>query len=234
MSSDLLISGLTVRYKKILAVDDVNLSAPAGSVTWIVGPNGAGKSSTMLAISGAVAVRGRVEIGGEDISAHSATSRVRLGIASVPEGRQIFPRLTVHENLKVMSVVLRAGPQGIERALSRFPILRERAETLAGVLSGGEQQMLAVSRSLIGEPRVLLLDEMTAGLAPVIVKSLMSDIRGLADAGLAVLVAEPTIGPNASYVDRGYVMLRGKIVGEAGSGEALDDLYQERLGVRRG
>ena len=122
------ISFINVRNKKILAVDDVALTVPAGSVTWIVGPNGAGKSSTMLAIAGAVAARGRVEVGGEDVSGRFATNRGRFGVASVPEGRQIFPRLTVRENLKVMSEVLRSGPQGVERALTRFPILQERPD----------------------------------------------------------------------------------------------------------
>jgi branched-chain amino acid transport system ATP-binding protein len=231
MSGELSVADLAVRYRKIEAVHGIALTARSGEITFVVGPNGAGKSSTMLAISGAVPASGEIEVGGESVTHLSATQRARFGISVVPEGRQIFPRLTVRQNLQVMAEVLRLGGDEVERALDRFPILRDRRKSLAGVLSGGEQQMLAVTRALMGRAQLLLLDEFTAGLAPVIVNDLMEQMRSLAADGITLVLCEPTLGPLTPYVDHGYVMLRGRVAAEADSGEALEAAYQEALGV---
>src|SRR5260221_6554949 len=156
---------------------------------------------------------------GEDICNRSAMRRARSGIALVPQGRQVFPTLTVRENLVIMARLLGLGMTHVEDALDRIPILRARVNQLAGVLSGGEQQILAVSRALMGSPKVVLLDEMTTGLAPLIVDRLMETAREMAASGSAVLVTEPSIGVIRDRVDRGYVLLRGECVGRADDGQ---------------
>jgi branched-chain amino acid transport system ATP-binding protein len=221
-----------VRYGKATALAGVALSAPGSSVTAIVGPNGAGKSSLLLALYGSVRAQGTVEVDGEDMSRLRATDRARAGVALVPQGRQLFPRLTVRENFQLMADLLRLGRGTVDEALDRFPILRQRVRSLAGVLSGGEQQMLVVSRSLMGSPRVLLLDEMTTGLAPLVVEQLAETVAGLArDAGTAVVLAEPSLGAIRRVVDRGVVLVRGEIVASADGPDALDDAYRAALGV---
>lgn len=225
------VRGLTVRYDKALALDQVDFDAAPGAITLLVGPNGAGKSSCLNAIYGGVASSGQVLLDGEDISRMSAMERARHGVALVPQGRQLFMRMSVRENLEVMAQLLGAGSADIETALDRFPILRERAQQLAGVLSGGEQQMVAVSRALMGRPRLLLLDEMVTGLAPLVVRRLVDTAVQLASEGVTVVIAEPAIGAVRERVQQGFVMLRGRIVAQAEGGQALDAEYQRRMGV---
>jgi branched-chain amino acid transport system ATP-binding protein len=232
VAHELVARDVVVRYGKATALAGVSLSAPGGVVTAVVGPNGAGKSSLLLALYGSVQSSGAVEVDGADVSGLRATDRARAGIALVPQGRQLFPRLTVRENLQLMADLLRLDRGTVDEALDRFPILRQRARSLAGVLSGGEQQMLVVSRSLMGSPRVLLLDEMTTGLAPLVIEQLAETVAGLArDAGTAVLLAEPSLGAIRRVVDRGLVLVRGEIVAEAPDPDTLDDRYREALGV---
>lgn len=230
-------TGLTVRYGRALAVDGVDLEVPGGRITVIVGPNGAGKSSLLGALYGSVPAAGsvRLDVGevNEEVGSLPAMRRARAGIALVPQGRQLFTRMSVRENLEVMAEMLGAARGDVEGALDRFPILRQRARSLAGVLSGGEQQMLAVTRALLGRPRVLLLDEMATGLAPTVVQHLLGSVRELAASGVAVLMAEPSIGAVREHVDHGLVLLRGRVVAEAASGDDLDRAYQERMGVAR-
>jgi branched-chain amino acid transport system ATP-binding protein len=230
---ELVARDVSVRYGKATALAGVSLSAPGGvGVTAVVGPNGAGKSSLLLALYGSVRASGEVEIDGTDVSGLRATDRARAGIALVPQGRQLFPRLTVRENLQLMADLLKLDRGTVDEALDRFPILRQRARTLAGVLSGGEQQMLVVSRSLMGSPRVLLLDEMTTGLAPLVVEQLAETVASLTrDAGTAVVLAEPSLGAIRRIVDRGVVLVRGEIVATADGPDALDDAYRTALGV---
>lgn len=232
MKHELRVTGMSVRYGRARAVDDVEVTVPGGAVTAIVGPNGAGKSSLLLGMYGSVAATGRIELDGQAIDRLSPTRRAAAGVGIVPQGRQLFPRLTVRENLQVMAETLGLSASRVDQALDRFPRLRERAAALGGVLSGGEQQMLVVSRALMAEPKVLLLDEMNTGLAPVVVRELLTGVSELAHAGTAVVVAEPAIAVLRGHIDRGYVLVRGRVVAssEAG-GVALDRVYQEKVGI---
>jgi branched-chain amino acid transport system ATP-binding protein len=228
----LVVEGLTVHYGRATALTDVSVTAPRGSVTAVVGPNGAGKSSLLLAIYGSVGSSGRVSVDGEDMTRLKSIVRARSGVAIVPQGRQIFPRLNVHDNLQVMAETLRLPNPAVDEAMDRFPILRERSRNLAGVLSGGEQQMLVVARALMSGPRVLLLDEMMTGLAPRIVQSLAGTVKELANDGVAVLLAEPSIGALRGIIGRGYVVIRGNVIAtEEGGGRLLDNAYQSAMGV---
>jgi branched-chain amino acid transport system ATP-binding protein len=228
------INGLAVLYGSAVAVDGVDLVAPGGSVTCLVGPNGAGKSSIILAAYGAVRASGSLLLDGEEISGLASVTRARHGLAIVPQGRQLFPRLTVRENLQVYGDMLKLSGDAIDEALDRFPILRERSKRLAGVLSGGEQQMLVVSRALMTAPSAILLDEIMTGLAPRIVESLVEVVRDLSASGVAVLMAEPSIHAVRGVLQRGYVMIRGRVVdiGEDG-GVDLDERYQRAMGIEQ-
>jgi len=231
MSSGLEVKGLTVRYGKALALDGVSFTAQAGAITAVVGPNGAGKSSCLNAIYGGVASSGALLLDGQDLSKLTAMQRARHGVALVPQGRQLFMRMSVRENLEVMARLLGLGEAEIAAGLDRFPVLKQRARQYAGVLSGGEQQMLAVSRALMGKPRLLLLDEMVTGLAPLIVRELAATAVRMAAEGATVIVAEPSIGAVRSHITRGMVMLRGRIVDEASDGNALEAAYQKHMGM---
>jgi branched-chain amino acid transport system ATP-binding protein len=228
---ELVARGIAVRYGKATALAGVSLSAPGGVVTAVVGPNGAGKSSLLLALYGSVRAAGAVEVDGVDVSGLRATDRARAGIALVPQGRQLFPRLTVRENLQLMADLLKLDRGTVDEALDRFPILRQRARSLAGVLSGGEQQMLVVARALMGAPRVLLLDEMTTGLAPMVVRELTDTVAALAADGVAVALAEPSLAPVQRIVDRGLVLIRGEVRATSPTPTALDRAYQSAMGV---
>ncbi|PZM94249.1 MAG: ABC transporter ATP-binding protein [Actinobacteria bacterium] len=231
---ELRVEGLSVRYGQASALTNVSVTARGGAITAVVGPNGAGKSSLLLAAYGSVPATGKVYLDGEDVSRLRPGARARAGIAIVPQGRQLFPHLDVADNLRVMAELLRLPNSAVDEAIDRFPILRKRLKSLVGVLSGGEQQMLVVSRALMGSPKVLLLDEMMTGLAPLIVRELAQTIATLAREGVAVLVAEPALGALRRVVDRGYVLVRGEIVREVdGGGAALDEAYSAAIGVER-
>jgi branched-chain amino acid transport system ATP-binding protein len=226
------LEGVSVRYGHASAATDVSLTVPGGAVTALVGPNGAGKSSLLLAAYGSVAATGRVFLDGDEVSRLKPAARARAGIAIVPQGRQLFPRLNVADNLQVMAELLRLPRSAVDTALDRFPILRTRLRSLVGVLSGGEQQMLVVSRALMGSPRVLLLDEMMTGLAPLIVQELLRTVTELASEGVAVLMAEPALGAVRPAVDRGYVLVRGGLVASSDDGgDALDAAYRTAIGA---
>ncbi len=231
LGKGLQVRGLTVRYGKAQALDAVTFDAAPGAITALVGPNGAGKSSSLNAIYGGVASTGEVLLDGMDINRLTAMQRARAGVALVPQGRQLFMRMSVRENLEVMARLLEVGDTEVEAGLDRFPILRERSRQFAGVLSGGEQQMLAVSRALMGKPRVLLLDEMVTGLAPKIVAELVAIAVRMAADGATVLLAEPSIGAVRERIGRGFVLLRGGVVAEAVGGAALAAAYQHHMGV---
>ncbi|EEN88700.1 ABC transporter ATP-binding protein [Rhodococcus qingshengii] len=222
---------VTVRYGSAVAVREVSLVAPAGEVTAIVGPNGAGKTSLAGSIYGSVPATGTMKFDGREIQKLSALDRVRSGFAYVPQGRQLFMRMSVRENLRVGADLLGLKAEAVETAFERFPILRERSESYAGVLSGGEQQMLVLGRALLETPKVLLLDEMMTGLAPKIVAELRALVGGLAAEGVTVIVTEPALTALKSVVDRGYVMQRGELVRECDSAATLDNAYKQSMGV---
>ena len=222
---------VTVRYGSAVAVREVSLAAPAGEVTAIVGPNGAGKTSLAGSIYGSVPATGTIRFDGREIQKLSALDRVRSGFAYVPQGRQLFMRMSVRENLRVGADLLGLKAEAVETAFERFPILRERSESYAGVLSGGEQQMLVLGRALLETPKVLLLDEMMTGLAPKIVAELRALVGGLAAEGVTVIVTEPALTALKSVVDRGYVMQRGELVRECDSAATLDNAYKQSMGV---
>jgi branched-chain amino acid transport system ATP-binding protein len=231
MGEGVTVSGLRVRYGHATALAGVDVEFAPGRINAVVGPNGAGKSSLLLALYGAVPSTGTVRVGGRDVSDLRPADRARAGIGLVPQGRQVFPTLTVRENIAVFAEVIGAGADRVDAALHRFPRLVERAGTLAGNLSGGEQQMLAVTRALMTDCSVLLLDEMATGLAPLVVQQLMGVARDLAAAGATVIMAEASIAAVRADVDRGVVLLRGTVAGRADSGGELDDLYRTALGV---
>jgi branched-chain amino acid transport system ATP-binding protein len=231
---DLAITDLTVRYGRATAVDRLGITVGGGAVTCILGPNGAGKSSVILASYGAVRSAGSIVLDGTEIGGHTSVARARRGLAIVPQGRQLFLKLTVRDNLQVYADMLKVPNGAVDAALDRFPILRQRARSLAGVLSGGEQQMLVVSRALMLEPSAILLDEIMTGLAPRIVDSLAEVVRELSAAGIAVLMAEPSIHAVRGIIDRGYVIVRGRVVDQTEDGGLdLDDRYQQAMGLRR-
>lgn len=233
MSHELIVENLRVRYGNATALRGIDLQASGGSITALVGPNGAGKSSALLAMYGSVATtEGRIVVDGDDITKLKASQRARAGIALVPQGRQLFAHLTVRENLQVMAEMLKLKSGAVDEAMDRFPILHTRVKSLAGILSGGEQQMLVVARALMGAPRVLLLDEMMTGLAPMIVQQLAATFKELAEAGTVVVLAEPNIGALHRWIDRGYVLIRGEVVAATDhGGPELDRAYQRAVGV---
>lgn len=223
---------INVRYGSIEAVTGVSLVAERGSVTALVGPNGAGKSSLLQALVGGVrGSSGSVTAGGRLLNGLDPTGRAKAGLVLVPQGRQIFPRLTVEENLQVMADALSLGKNRVMGALSRFPILETRRAVPAGKLSGGEQQMLALARALMTSPKVLLLDEPMLGLAPIIVEQVVQVIRQLAADGIAVVIAESSIRLFGGHVDRGYVVIRGRISAPVESLSALEAQYLQLLGM---
>jgi branched-chain amino acid transport system ATP-binding protein len=212
---------LRVRYGAVEAVHGVSFAANAGEVTALIGANGAGKSSTLAAISGLVPAGGRIRFDGRDIAGTPPHAIVRAGIVQVPEGREILAQMTVEENLLM-------GLRGRDRsdlgsAYERFPILRERRGLLAGTLSGGEQQMLAVARALLARPRLLLLDEPSLGLAPLIVKRVFDTLADLKSQGVTMLVVEQNALRALRLADRAFVMELGRIVMRGTGPELLHD-----------
>ncbi|MFC4605248.1 ABC transporter ATP-binding protein [Rhodococcus kronopolitis] len=222
---------ICVRYGSAVAVDGATFTAPSGTVTAVVGPNGAGKSSLFGAIYGSTRATGSVTVDGLRVDNLSAARRAREGFAYVPQGRQLFMKMSVLENLRVGADLVGLGKDSVDSAFDRFPVLRERAHSYAGVLSGGEQQMLVLGRALLATPKVLLLDEMTTGLAPKIVGQLRTLVADLATEGVTVLIAEPSLAALAPIVARGYVMQRGEIIVACDDAAALDTAYKQSMGV---
>lgn len=209
------VEGLDVRYGRTQAVRGVSLDVQAAAVVTVLGANGAGKSSLLKAIAGAVRpAGGRVVFDGADITALSAPERVKRGLVLVPEGRQILVSLTVHENLLMGAYGRRDGDvaRDIDGIYARFSNLAARRDMLASVLSGGEQQMLAISRALLARPRLMMLDEPSLGLSPLLVGRLFDLIRELNRDGLAILLVEQNTRMALRTASRGYVMELGRIV----------------------
>ena len=221
------VTELNVRYGVVRAVLDADLHVDDGELVVVVGANGAGKSSLLRAIAGLNKHRGRIEFAGEDISGSRAEQRVRKGLSLVPEGRHIFGRMTVHENLQVANWGSATNlAQGIDDVFARFPRLEERRNQTAATLSGGEQQMLALSRALIRKPRLLMLDEPSMGLAPKIVAQMFEIIEEINGAGTSVLLIEQNARMALSIAHRGYLMETSRLTG---GGDASVMLEDERL-----
>ena len=217
-----------LRYGSIEALHAISFDVETGEIVTLLGANGAGKSTTLRMISGLHAPEsGSVVYEGREISNVKAHELVTMGISHVPEGRRVFPRMTVEENLE-MGAFRRSGPlrDDIAEIYTQFPILKERRKQPGANLSGGEQQMLAIGRALMSKPRLLLLDEPSMGLAPMIVETIFSIIGKIRDAGTTVFVVEQNATQALRLADRGYVMENGRIVF---GGAAEDLLHDERV-----
>ena len=211
-------------YGGITAVHGVSLSVRAGEVVALLGPNGAGKSTTQKVASGMHPVQsGRLRYAGKEVTGISARDAARAGVCLIPEGRGIFPNLSVRENLWMMTFTGKSRDEIETDAYQRFPILAQRAKQTAGTMSGGEQQMLALSRGLACDPAVLLLDELSMGLAPLIVEQLYGQVAELARTGVAVLVVEQFATAVLDMADRAAVLVRGKVVYDGPPGRSLTD-----------
>jgi branched-chain amino acid transport system ATP-binding protein len=220
----LTVAGLHAGYGRIEVLHGVDLVVPAGSVFALIGPNGAGKSSLLKVMSGRLrATQGSVEIDGRRVGQRGAETLVRHGLCSIPEGRGIFPNLTVRENLRMWTYKKGVSLHEVEaRTYEVFPRLASRNRQLAGTLSGGEQQMLAVSRALVTGPRVLLLDELSMGLAPLIVGELYEVVGRMATEGVTVLVVEQFVTTALAVATRAAIMVHGRIVREGSPDEMAD------------
>ncbi|MBU1357685.1 MAG: ABC transporter ATP-binding protein [Gammaproteobacteria bacterium] len=222
------LESVKVTYGAIEAVKGVSLEVRAGEVVTIIGANGAGKSTLLKSIVGLEPVSGgRIFIDGKDCTQVPPHRRVGLGVAMCPEGRGVFADQTVRENLMLGAYLRRKDAPAIEAAIEReyrrFPRLKERQHQLSGTLSGGEQQMLAIARALMSEPRLLLLDEPSLGLAPLIIKDIFEAIRQLRKSGLTILLVEQMAKQALGVADRAYVLETGLITMEGSGRELLDD-----------
>ncbi|GFM32807.1 ABC transporter ATP-binding protein [Desulfovibrio subterraneus] len=231
------LTNVNTYYGNIHALRDINLHINQGEIVTLIGANGAGKSTTLMSICGGTPPRsGEISFEGKPLHTMRANEIVRLGISQVPEGRLIFPELTVMENLD-LGAFLRNDKEGIKRDLEYvfdlFPILAQRQKQQGGTLSGGEQQMLAISRALMSKPRLLLLDEPSLGLAPIIIQQIFDIIRKVNEAGTTVFLVEQNANQALKIAHRGYVMENGRITLEDSAANLLsnDDVKKAYLGL---
>jgi branched-chain amino acid transport system ATP-binding protein len=221
------VKGLKVSYGGIKAVKGIDLEVNEGELITLIGSNGAGKTTTMKAITGSLPMEaGEVEYLGKNIRGKGAWDLVRQGLAMVPEGRGVFTRMTITENLQMGAYVRgdKAGiAQDIERMFALFPRLRERKDQLAGTMSGGEQQMLAMARALMSQPKVLLLDEPSMGLSPIMVDKIFEVVRDVSAQGVTVLLVEQNASRALQIAHRGYVMDSGEIIMTGDAKQMLTD-----------
>jgi len=221
------IEHLEVAHGDAVAVWDVSLSVQPRDLVTVVGPNGAGKTTLINAIAGLLPIRaGTIRLDGSDLASVPAHALCRHGIALVPEGRRLFPAMTVEENLEIgcyASPARKLRTQSLERVYATFPILRERRRQLAGSLSGGQQQMVAIGRALMACPRLLLLDEPSLGLAPQIVDQVFEAVAGIHAEGVAVLLVEQNVVQAFAIAARGYVLEQGRVVAEGAPSQLAQD-----------
>ncbi len=236
MTAMLQVEDLRVAYGKIEAVKGISFQVEAGQVVTLIGGNGAGKTTTLRTLSGLLRpVAGRITFEGHDISAMPAHEIVAKGIAHSPEGRRIFPQMSVQENLE-LGAFIRRDADGViadrDRILELFPVLAERATQAAGTLSGGEQQMLAIGRALMSRPRLLMLDEPSMGLSPIMMQRILSTVRELKEQGTTILLVEQNAQAALSLADSAYVIETGKIVLSGTGAELLtnDEVRKAYLG----
>ena len=236
MSALLNVRGLKSGYGVVEVLRGVDLQVMPGELVALLGSNGAGKTTLNLTLSGLVAARGgQVGFDGQDITGLHSRQVVKHGLIQVPEGRKVFPNLSVHENLELGAFTRgrERKLQNLDKVYETFPRLKERVAQLAGTLSGGEQQMLAIGRGLMAEPRLLILDEPSLGLSPLLVEELFGLISQLRSSGLAILLVEQNVGQSLDIADRAYVMENGQIRFSGTSAELLasDALRQAYLGM---
>ena len=215
MSALLRLDGVEAGYGDLTAISEVSLEVRQGEAVALIGGNGAGKTTTLRAISGLLPVRaGRIELGGERLDGLGSAQIVARGIAHVPEGRQLFPTMTVRDNLELggRAADRSRRADSLEMVFALFPRLRERERQLAGTLSGGEQQMCAIGRGLMARPRLLLLDEPSLGLAPVMVKLIFETLQRVNDAGTTIMLVEQNVPRALQLSHRGYVLENGRLV----------------------
>jgi branched-chain amino acid transport system ATP-binding protein len=225
------LKGLKAAYGRIEVLHGVDLVVPAGSVVALLGPNGGGKTTTLKVISGQLpATAGCVHIAGRHVNGASVDSVARIGVCTIPEGRGIFPNLTVKENLRMTTYGGVDFAEVETVAYQRFPILGERRSQLAGTLSGGEQQMLALARGLAVKPSLLLLDELSMGLAPLIVEQLYEAVARVASTGVSILVVEQFARTVLGVADYAAIMLHGKVVSVGQPADLEDELSSAYIG----
>ena len=228
MSSALLeVSSLHAGYGQIDVLRGVSLTVEEGSIVSVIGSNGAGKSTTLMTISQVVRpLRGDVRFAGESLVGLRPDQVIKRGLVQIPEGRRVFPRMSVLENLR-MGGYLRTDAQGLANDLAKayelFPVLKERESQLAGTLSGGEQQMLAIGRALMSGPRLLMMDEPSMGIAPILVSRIFEAIRELNAGGMTILLVEQNAKRALGLSSRGYVMETGRIAFSGNAGDLLND-----------
>ena len=228
------VQNLTTGYHGFQVLQDLTLEAAPG-ITVIVGPNGAGKTTLLKALAGLLPRQGTVQLDSQAVPAMNATACVQRGLALVAEGRQLFPQMTVTENLELGGwlVPSRVRAERLHQAFEDFPRLKERATQLAGTMSGGEQQMVAVARAMMSGPRLLMLDEPSLGLAPRMVDELLAIVQRIAAQGVTVLMVEQNVRKALQIAQRGYVLERGRIVASGAASDLLqsDVVRQAYLGV---
>jgi len=218
------LAGINTYYGQMHILQDANLHVAAGELVCLLGGNASGKSTTLKTILGIVQARnGTVTFDGEDVTTRSTSYRIAKGMAIVPENRRLFGPMTVLENLQ-MGAYLHGGgtPEDFERVYTLFPLLHERRTQLAGTLSGGEQQMVAMGRALMARPKMMLMDEPSMGLAPVLVERSFEIIKQVHDAGVSMLIVEQNANVSLSIADRGYVLSTGRIVLEGKASELIE------------
>jgi branched-chain amino acid transport system ATP-binding protein len=227
--------GVTVRYRQVLAVTDLTLNVGAGEIVTLLGANGAGKSSTLSAIVGLAPVAGgSVILAGEDITSWPPEAAVRRGVALVPEGRRIFANLTVAENLRLGAAAISRSEyeDTLPEVLDLFPVVKQRLDTKAGLFSGGEQQQLAIARALMARPRLLLLDEPSLGLAPIMVAAVFDLITRLRERAVTILLVEQNAERALDVADRAYVLNTGRLeISGAATSLAADAIEEAYLGI---
>ena len=236
------VTDLHAGYGAAEVLRGISLAAPQGSVITVIGPNGAGKSTLLGALMGVLPItRGQVRVGGEDIARLTLEDRVMAGLALVPEKRELFATMSVEDNLllggwRAMRQRVRAWRDGLERVYTLFPRLKERRAQAAGTLSGGERQMLALGRALMGQPRLLMLDEPSLGLAPLVVRDIFTTIAQLRASGVTILLVEQNARAALEVADHGYVLETGDLVLQGPAAQLADDprVIDTYLGARRG